>query len=64
LFVNAREGDDFGAAGLDITPLLEMKYLQLVSIPYTQVSDLKPLVKLKNLEKLEISNTQISDLMH
>jgi hypothetical protein len=46
----------------DLSPLAELKNLELLELENTQVSDLSPLAELKNLELLELDNTQVSDL--
>jgi len=46
----------------DLSPLAELKNLEVLLLHNTQVSDLSPLVELKSLKGLHLQNTQVSDL--
>ena len=46
----------------DLTPLKDLKQLQLLDVSSTQVSDLSPLKDLTQLQKLYVFSTQVSDL--
>jgi len=46
----------------DLSPLAELKSLEVLILNDTKVSDLSPLAELENLETLWIFNTQVHDL--
>ena len=46
----------------DLSPLAELKNLEVLGFQYTQVSDLSPLTEFNSLKNLSLYNTQVSDL--
>jgi Leucine-rich repeat (LRR) protein len=46
----------------DLSPLSELKNLELLYLDDTQVSDLSPLAELKNIGTLDLSGTKVSNL--
>ena len=46
----------------DLSPLAELRELELVEVPRSRVADLAPLAGLTGLRQLDLSRTRVSDL--
>lgn len=60
LIISADKGDDWGIA--DISPLKNLKNLQILDVSHTQAFDLSSLEDLQNLQHLNVLDTWVEDL--